>query len=85
MLSSDQAWVRVCPIKEGDSVNTSFHVTAFVCPSGEGGPYTEQALGKYLQMNKLIRPYFLPTRRTSKLVSFQPALLLDPASLLEPC
>lgn len=63
------------------SVNTRLPVRVFVCPSGECGPYSEQPLGKYLQMNKLIRSYFLPTQRTSKLVSFQPTLLLDPATL----
>lgn len=57
------------------SVNSRLRIRAFVCPSGECGPYTEQPLSKYLQMNKLIRSCFLPSYRTSKLVSFQPTLL----------
>lgn len=61
-------------------VNTRLPVRALVCPSGKCGPYTGQVPSKYLQMNKLIRSYFLPTQRTSKLVSFQPALLPDPAN-----
>lgn len=61
-------------------VNTRLPVRAFVCPRGKCGQYTGQVPSKYLQMNKLIRLCFLPTQGTSKLVSFQPALLPDPAS-----